>query len=172
MSDPLNRDKRLAAIRKKMSKDLKVGGIVFGALAPALEGHLAEAARYADFRQIENERQFESLKAVLHPYIYNENVVVTGNISDKHGNMKRVEGSHFDTMIKAINTYLNIINMQNKMWGLYSVPVAPSGGVAPEDSNLKNYSIKMVQELQRIARQGPPKPQLMDATVVENGLNP
>ena len=157
--DPLGRNKELLAIRKRMARQLKIRH-VFTDLSPELDKKLAEAAEYHDFRRIENEREIESIKAALAPCIFNDNV----GVPDQNGGMRVVEQSHFEVMLKAINTFLSAMNTQNKMWGLYTMPRGMNAD-APT-MNIKTASIEMVQELQQIAakknlalpdtRNGPP----------------
>lgn len=163
------KEKQIVAIREKIAKKLHVQEI-FGDLSPELQTKLGRAAEYGDFRLIENERQLEAIKSMLGPYIFNENVVVRGIATDRKGDPKVVKLDHFEVMMKATNIFLNVMNMQNKMWGLYtSSPASDDGDKGKRQYNIKNLSINMVQELQRIAkRESLPIP-TAKAEVIENG---
>jgi len=142
-------NKQIVALRKKMLDRLDVYNI-FADLSPELEKKLAAAAEYSDFRRVENERQLEAIKSVLAGYILNEDVRVHGTVPERNGGVREVEMSRFDAMLKAGNLFLNAMNMQNKLWGLYEAPSLPAG--APGAVNIKNASIIAIQELQRIAK--------------------
>jgi hypothetical protein len=130
---------------------------------------LAALGEYSQFRRRENERELEALKALYASYIFNPNVVIRGIEADKDGKTRVIELSHFDAMLKVSGFYLAALNVQNKMWGLYTVPQAAKGD-APGTMNIKNLSVNMVKELQQIAKKEnllPLSP--TKATVVENG---
>ena len=98
----------------------------------------------------------------------NPNVVIRGTEVDKDGKTRVIELSHFDAMLKVLRCYLAALNVQNKMFGLYTVPQAAKGD-APGKMNVKNISVNMVKELQQIAKKEMPPLPLTKATVVENG---
>ena len=130
---------------------------------------LSAVSEYGQFRRRENERELEALKALYASYIFNPNVVIRGTEVDKDGETRVIELSHFDAMLKVLGFYLAALNVQNKMWGLYTVPQAAKGD-APGKMNVKNISVNMVKELQQIAKKEnllplPPT----KATAVENG---
>ena len=143
----IGRNNQLAKIRKQLAKQLDVTEI-FADLRPELQKELASAARYCEFRRVENERQLEQRKQVLTGYIFDEAVMVKGTVPDRNGE-RVVELSHFDAMCKAVNLFLQAMNMQNKMWGIYDVPQA-----APQsESPVRSVTASMVSELRRIAKQ-------------------
>jgi hypothetical protein len=148
--DPLGRSKQIGALRKRMAKQLDLHNN-FTDISPALGEKLSQAAEYNDYRRIENERQLESIKSMLAGFMFDENVVVKGSVSDKNGGMREVELNRFEVMLKASNMFLSAMNMQNKMWGLYTVPET-SYSTAPNALNIRNVTVDMVQELQRIAK--------------------
>lgn len=114
---------------------------------------LAAFSEYGQFRRNENERELEDFKAQCASYIYDPNVVIRGERIDSDGKTRVVELSKFEAMLKVSPLFLTAINIQNKMWGLYTVPEAPkSTGDAPGTMNIKNVSINMVKEMQQIAR--------------------
>jgi hypothetical protein len=164
--DSAGRNKEIARIRKRMARKLDLYG-VFADISPELNKRLNEATEYSDFRRVENERQLEAIKSVLAGYIFNENVVVQAVVPDKNG-IRVVAIDHFEAMQRATNLFLAAMNMQNKMWGLYSVEQGGGGGAGGGDSN--TLTAKLVHEIQRIAQQGrtrmlPP----VTAKIVENG---
>ena len=130
---------------------------------------LSAVSEYGQFRRRENERELEALKALYASYIFNPNVVIRGTEVDKDGKTRVIELSHFDAMLKVLGLYLAALNVQNKMWGLYTVPQAAKGD-APVKMNVKNISVNMVKELQQIAKKENllPLPPIK-ATAVENG---
>ena len=130
---------------------------------------LSAVSEYGEFRRRENERELEALKALYASYIFNPNVVIRGTEVDADGKTRVIELSHFDAMLKVLRCYLAALNVQNKMFGLYTVPQAAKGD-APGKMNVKNISVNMVKELQQIAKKEnllplPPT----KATAVENG---
>jgi len=129
---------------------------------------LSAVSEYGQFRRRENERELESLKALYASYIFNPNVVIRGTEVEADGKTQVIELSHFDAMLKVLGFYLAALNVQNKMWGLYTVPQAAKGD-APGKMNVKNISVNMVKELQQIAKKEMPPLPLTKATVVENG---
>ena len=112
---------------------------------------LSAVSEYGQFRRRENERELEALKALYAGYIFNPNVVIRGTEVDKDGKTRVIELSHFDAMLKVSTLYLAAINIQNKMWGLYTVPQAAKGD-APGTMNINNLSIHTVQELRKLAK--------------------
>ena len=112
---------------------------------------LSAVSEYGQFRRRENERELEALKALYACYIFNPKVVIRGTEADKDGKTRVIELSHFDAMLKVLGFYLAALNVQNKMWGLYTVPQAAKGD-APGKMNVKNISVNMVKELQQIAK--------------------
>ena len=127
---------------------------------------LSAVSEYGQFRRRENERELEALKALYASYIFHPNVVIGGTEVDKDGKTRVIELSHFDAMLKVLGFYLAAIDIQNKMWGLYTVPQAAKGD-APGKMNVKNISVNMVKELQQIAKkENLPPP--TNANVIEN----
>ena len=160
MKEPLAKSKEVGALRKRVTKQFNAYG-VFNAISPEVEKRLPAPSDYNEFRRIENERQLESIKALLSGYMFNENVIVQGTVNDG----TRVIGlSHFDVMMKAMNMFLMAMNMQNKLWGLYTMPVVPS--VEPRNLTVKNVTVEMMQELQRIARKEKPA---LESRPADNG---
>jgi len=95
----------------------------------------------------------------------NPNVVIRGTEVDKDGKTRVIELSHFDAMLKVSTLYLAALNIQNKMWGLYTVPQAKQSD-APGTMNIKNLSIHTVQELRQLAkRENLPLPPPTNANV-------
>lgn len=113
---------------------------------------LAAFSERGQYRRNENDRELEDFKAQCSSYIYDENVVIRGERIDSDGKTRVVELSRFEAMCKVAPLYLTAINIQNKMWGLYTVPEARSTGDAPGTLNIKNVSVNMVAEMQRIAK--------------------
>ena len=129
---------------------------------------LSAVSEYGQFRRRENERELEALKALYASYIFNPNVVIRGTEVDKGGKTPVIELSHFDAMLKVSRLYLAAIDIQNKMWGLYTVPQAKQSH-APGTMNIKNMSVNMVAELHRIAKkENPSLPPPTNANVIEN----
>jgi hypothetical protein len=67
-----------------------------------------------------------------------------------------IEFSAYDAMIKATRFYLEAMDIQNKMWGIYE-PRPESGGMPSASGpmnqmNIKNVSVAIVQELQKLAK--------------------
>ena len=141
---------------------------IYGDLNHKHEQVLSAVSEYGQFRRRENERELEALKALYASYIFHPNVVIGGTEVDKDGKTRVIELSHFDAMLKVLGFYLAALNVQNKMWGLYTVPQAAKGD-APGKMNVKNISVNMVKELQQIAKKEMPPLPLTKATVVENG---
>jgi transposase len=112
---------------------------------------LAALGEYGQFRRRENERELEALKALYASYIFNPNVVIRGREVDADGKTRVIELSHFDAMLKVSTLYLAAMNIQNKMWGLYTVRQAKQSD-APGTMNIKNLSIHTVQELRQLAK--------------------
>lgn len=146
MKDPLGRSKQIGTLRKRMTEELDI----YGVYTSPKQKHVPQLVEYSDFRRVDNERQLEAIKSMLAGYMLNPNVVVQGTVEDKNGEPRVVQMSQFDAMLKATNLFLSAMNMQNKMWGLYMVPQTPK---EPSTlGNIKNVTINMVQELQRIAK--------------------
>jgi hypothetical protein len=116
------------------------------------EAIMAAIGEYGQFRRRGNEKELEDFKTHCARYIYDPKVVARGSQIDSDGKMRVIELSHFEMMIKVMPFYLAAMNIQNKMWGLYTVPNAPSHGDAPGTMNIKNVAIMAVDELKRIAR--------------------
>ena len=127
---------------------------------------LSAVSEYGQFRRRENERELESLKALYASYIFNPNAIIRGTEMDADGKTRVIELSHFDAMLKVLGLYLAAIDIQNKMWGLYTVPQAKQSD-PPGTMNIKNMSVNMVAELHRIAKkENLPPP--TNANVIEN----
>jgi hypothetical protein len=114
---------------------------------------MAAMSQYGQFRRNENERELEDFKAMCASYMYNPNVVIRGEKVDSNGKPRMVELSKFEAMVRVGQLWLSAMNMQNKMWGLYTVPEqAPQQDAPGTMVNIKNVSIAIVEELQKIAR--------------------
>ena len=158
--DPLGRSKKIAALRVKMSEELGVH--LLGNLNSELEKQIQVAAGYNDFRRIENERELEAIKAAMSPYIFDKKVVVRGIVPDGDG-LRYVDANAFEIQMKAVNVFLSAMNMQNKLWGLYTIS-EPRQGNAPA----RSITASMVSELRKIA-QSQKQPLPVKAEVIENG---
>jgi hypothetical protein len=131
---------------------------------------MAAMSEYGQIRRNENERELEDFKAQCASYIYDPNVVIRGEEIDKDGLPRVVELSKFEAMIKVAPFYLTAINIQNKMWGLYTVPEHVRHDDAPGTLNIKNVSIQMVKELQQIAKnENLSLPEACDARTTDKG---
>ena len=62
-------------------------------------------------------------------------MVIRGTEVDADGKTRVIELSHFDAMLKVSGFYLAALNVQNKMWGLYTVPQAAKSD-APDTMTL------------------------------------
>ena len=168
--DPLQRRKDIAAIRGKMTKQLGAYA-VFDEPDPIQENLLTEATEsgnYAHYRRANNERALEAIKKNLAGYMYNDNVVVRGfNIKD--GRERVVELSHFDVMMKASRLFLDAMNIQNKMWGIYAGPERPRDETPPQAPSSRTIAAEMVHELQRIAKKGTLALKDSEARATDNG---
>jgi hypothetical protein len=156
----LRTDERMTVAQ--IAKQLSIStSIVFDDLNNQHDRILAALSEYGQFRRKESERELEDFKAHCASYIYDPNVVIRGTkIID--GKAKVVELSKFEAMVKIMPSYLAAMNIQNKMWGLYTVPEKARHDDAPGSMNIKNVSIHMVQELRKIARK--------QASSVNNGV--
>ena len=76
-----------------------------------------------------------------------------------------IELSHFDAMLKVSTLYLAAMNIQNRIWNLYSSPDLNTGG-GNTASAASNVALAMVQEMQRLAKKSIP---VAKATVLTNG---
>jgi hypothetical protein len=162
----LGRSKQIGALRKRMAEQLYVDS-AFVDLTPELKKKLKEASQYNDFRRIENERQLECIKSVLGEFIFDENITVGGDIPDGKGGTRHVELSRFDVLMKAVGVFLSAMNMQNKMWGLYTEVKLPTSGPKPIEPTV--VFSKIVAEMQRIAKKPIPALPAHDARAVNNG---
>jgi hypothetical protein len=114
---------------------------------------MAAMSQYGQFRRNENERELEDFKAMCASYMYDPNVVIRGEKVDRDGKPRMVELSKFEAMVRVGQLWLSAMNMQNKMWGLYTVPEqTPQQDPPGTMVNIKNVSIAIVEELQKIAR--------------------
>jgi predicted DNA-binding protein (UPF0251 family) len=156
----LRTDERMTVAQ--IAKQLSIStSIVYDDLNNQHDQILAALSEYGQFRRKESERELEDFKAHCASYIYDPNVVIRGTkIID--GKAKVVELSKFEAMVKIMPSYLAAMNIQNKMWGLYTVPEKARHDDAPGSMNIKNVSIHMVQELRKIARK--------QASSVNNGV--
>jgi hypothetical protein len=108
---------------------------------------MAAMSQYGQFRRNENERELEDFKAMCASHMYDPNVVIRGK-EIKDGQSKVVQLSRFDAMLKAARLYLDTMNIQNKMWGLYTVPEQALQRDAPGTMvNIKNVSIAVPRDL-------------------------
>jgi AcrR family transcriptional regulator len=114
---------------------------------------MAAMSQYGQFRRNENERELEDFKAMCASYMYDPNVVIRGEKVDSDGKPRMVDLSKFEAMVRVGQLWLSAMNMQNKMWGLYTVSEqAPQQDAPGTMVNIKNVSIAIVEELQKIAR--------------------
>jgi hypothetical protein len=162
----LRTEKRLTP--NEISKKLKIPiHTVFRDLNDRHGKILAAFSEYGQFRRNENERELEDFKAHCASYIYDPKVIIRGEQIDSDGNPRVVELSKFDAMLKVAPLYLAALNIQNKVWGLYTVPDARGArGDAPGTMNIRNVSIQMVKELQQIAKkENLALPDVIDAAI-------
>lgn len=143
-----------------MTKELDIYGVYDTPELP----NLPEVKNYNDFRKIGNEHQLEAIKSALAPYIFDEDVIVQGIDLNKDGD-KVVALTRFEVMLKATNMFLSAMNMQNKMWGLYTVPAAPHSNTPPPSLNI----IGVVQDMQRIAKKLALPPAASEPRPIDNG---
>ena len=134
--------------------------------------HIKVIAAYSEegqFWRRENNDEIERLKSVWAQYIFNPDVVVRGTTVDAEGKEKVVELSKFDAMVKIAPLYLALINIQNKMWGLYMVLDRGRNDVqdAHGSMHVKNLQVNMLQELRQIAKREnipvTPTPEIQDS---------
>jgi hypothetical protein len=146
----LRTDERMTVAQ--IAKQLSIStSIVYDDLNNQHDQILARLSEYGQFRRKESERELEDFKAHCASYIYDPNVVIRGTkIVD--GKAKVVELSKFEAMVKIMPFYLAAMNIQNKMWGLYTMPEKARHDDAPGSMNIRNVSIHMVQELRKIAQ--------------------
>jgi hypothetical protein len=138
----------------QIAKQLGIStSIVYDDLNNQHDQVLAALSEYGQFRRNESERELEDFKAHCASYIFDPNVVIRGTkLVD--GKERVVELSKFEAMVKIMPFYLAAMNIQNKMWGLYTMPEKARHDDAPGSMNIKNVSIQMVQELRKIAQKG------------------
>ena len=150
----LRTDERMTVAQ--IAKQLSIStSIVYDDLNNQHDQILARLSEYGQFRRKESERELEDFKAHCASYIYDPNVVIRGTkIVD--GKAKVVELSKFEAMVKIMPFYLAAMNIQNKMWGLYTMPEKAHHDDGPGSMNIRNVSIHMVQELRKIAQKEMP----------------
>jgi predicted DNA-binding protein (UPF0251 family) len=148
----LRTDERMTVAQ--IAKQLSIStSIVYGDLNNQHDQVLAALSEYGQFRRKESERELEDFKAHCASYIYDPSVVIRGEKVDSDGKPRMVELSKFEAMVRVGHLWLGAMNMQNKMWGLYTVPEqAPQQDAPGTMVNIKNVSIAIVEELQKIAR--------------------
>ena len=158
----LRTDERMTVAQ--IAKQLSIStSIVYDDLNNQHDQILCALSEYGQFRRKESERELEDFKAHCASYIYDPNVLIRGTkIVD--GKAKVVELSKFEAMVKASQLWLTAINIQNKMWGLYTVPEKARHDDTPGSMNIKKVSIQMVQELRKIAQKE------MPSVTVDNGV--
>lgn len=150
------KDPHIGSLRKKMSKELGVRGI-FGSLTRKQELMLQKASEFSEYRRVENERQLEEIKNLLWDYMFNKDVVVRGIELDKDEGVRVIELSKFEAMLKATTMYLAAMNLQNKMWGIYTTPTLPANKDVPGTITITKSAVQLVQELQNIVKRERPK---------------
>jgi hypothetical protein len=156
----LRTDQRMTVAQ--IAKQLSIStSIVYDDLNNQHDQILAALSEYGQFRRKESERELEDFKAHCASYIYDPNVVIRGT-KLVHGEAQVVELSKFEAMVKIIPSYLAAMNIQNKMWGLYTMPEKARHDEGPGSTNIRNVSIHMVQELRKIAQK--------QASSVNNGV--
>ena len=106
----------------QIAKQLSIStSVVYDDLNNQYDQILAALSEYGQFRRKESERELEDIKARCASYIFDPNVVIRGTkLVD--GKQRVVELSKFEAMVKIIPFYLAAMNIQNKMWGLYTMP--------------------------------------------------
>ena len=144
MSKDQASSKKIGALRKQMGEQLNIKGGLFAGISQEVEKKLQSSPdEYRDFRRIQNERDIETIKGELRPYISNKN---------------------FDIKIKAATIYLNAMILQNRMWGLNIVPETKPYSSDPP-VGIKSVTSSMVLELRKIAkRQNPALPAAINAS--------
>ena len=159
----LRTDERMTVAQ--IAKQLGIStSVVYDDLNNQHDQILAALSEYGQFRRKESERELEDFKAHCASYIYDPNVVIRGEKVDSDGKPRIVGLSKFDAMVKIAPLYLAAMNIQNKMWALYTVPEKARHDGAPGSRNIKNVSIQMVQELRKIAQKE------MPSVTVDNGV--
>jgi len=115
----LRTDERMTVAQ--IAKQLSIStSIVYDDLNNQHDQILARLSEYGQFRRKESERELEDFKAHCASYIYDPNVVIRGTkIVD--GKAKVVELSKFEAMVKIMPSYLAAMNIQNKMWGGFTL---------------------------------------------------
>ena len=158
----LRTDERMTV--PQIAKQLSIStSIVYDDLNRKHDQILAALSEYGQIRRKESERELEDFKAHCASYIFDPNVVIRGTkLVDRKERV--VELSKFEAMVKIMPFYLAAMNIQNKMWGLYTVPEKARHDDAPGSMNIKNVSIHMVQELRKIAQKE------MPSVTVDNGV--
>jgi hypothetical protein len=150
----LRTDERMTVAQ--IAKQLSISTpIVYDDLNNQHDQILAALFEYGQLRRNESERELEDFKAHCASYIHDPNVVIRGT-KLVAGKERVVELSKFEAMVKIMPFYLAAMNIQNKMWGLYTVTEKARRDGAPGSMNIKNVSIHMVQELRKIAHKGMP----------------
>jgi len=162
--------KAIVGVTKRTIATLKVKNGIFGNPDPEQQEMLDRTIEYISFRRVKSEQQLEKIKELLAGYMFDPNVVIQGAELNSKGEIKYVQLSKFDAMTKAVTLYLATVNIQNKLWGLYTTQQEPRDPLDPPPSgalNAKTLAHDMVQELQRMAKKKPALP--VSARVVDNG---
>jgi predicted DNA-binding protein (UPF0251 family) len=158
----LRTDERMTVAQ--IAKQLSIStSVVYDDLNNQHDQILAALSEYGQLRRKEIERELEDFKAHCASYIFDPNVVIRGT-KLVAGKERVVELSKFEAMVKIIPLYLAAMNIQSKMWGLYTVPEKARHDDAPGSVNIKNVSIHMVQQLRKIAQKE------MPSVTVDNGV--
>jgi predicted DNA-binding protein (UPF0251 family) len=158
----LRTDERMTVAQ--IAKQLSIStSIVYDDLNNKHDQVLAALSEYGELRRKESERELEDFKTHCASYIFDPNVVI-GGTKLVDGKERVVELSKFEAMVKIMPSYLAAMNIQNKMWGLYTMPEKARHDDAPGSMNIKNVSIHMVQELRKIAQKE------MPSVTVDNGV--
>src|SRR5215470_20460305 len=136
----LRTDERMTVAQ--IAKQLSIStSIVYEDLNNQHDQILAALSEYGQFRRKESERELEDFKARCASYIFDPNVIIRGTkLVD--GKERVVELSKFEAMVKIMPSYLAAMNIQNKMWGLYTVPEKARHDDAPGSMNIKNVSVR------------------------------
>ena len=115
----LRTDERMTVAQ--IAKQLSIStSIVYDDLNKQHDQILAALSEYGQFRRKESERELEDFKAHCASYIFDPNVVIRGTkLVD--GKAKVVELSKFEAMVKIMPSYLAAMNIQNKMWGGFTL---------------------------------------------------
>ena len=148
----------------QIAKQLSIStSIVYDDLNNKHDQVLAALSEYGQFRRKEIERELEHFKAHCASFIFDPNAVIRATkLVD--GKERVVELSKFEAMVKTMPFYLAAMNIQNKMWGLYTMPEKARHDDAPGSMNIKNVSTDLVQELRKIAQKE------MPSVTVDNGV--